>query len=161
MTKTSRNGLYFDVVNSLTKPLHGTHARIYLDNAYTSIPILILSSTMTKKKKYAQIDFSHKLALGLINNYCNRHIKPQCKPAYIGPDTQQTMVNHVNTHMNVARVQTCRGHWKFEGTNKRTIYGCLACNIFLCKSCHPKWHQASLEKCELLLIYFIFIKNKI
>ena len=40
MTKTSSNGLYFDVVNSLTKPLHGTYARVYFDNAYTSIPIL-------------------------------------------------------------------------------------------------------------------------
>ena len=40
MTKTSRNGPYFDVVNSLMKPLHGTYARIYFDNAYTSIPIL-------------------------------------------------------------------------------------------------------------------------
>ena len=40
MTKTSSNGLYFDVVNSLTKPLHGTYARVYLNNAYTSIPIL-------------------------------------------------------------------------------------------------------------------------
>ena len=40
MTKTSSNGLYFDVVNSLTKPLHGTHVRVYFDNAYTSIPIL-------------------------------------------------------------------------------------------------------------------------
>ena len=40
MIKTSSNGLYFDVVNSLTKPLHGTYARVYFDNAYTSIPIL-------------------------------------------------------------------------------------------------------------------------
>ena len=40
MTKVSKNGLYFDAVNSLTKPLHGTYARVYFDNAYTSIPVL-------------------------------------------------------------------------------------------------------------------------
>ena len=40
MTKTSRNGLYFDVVNSLTKPLCGTYAQIYFENAYASIPFL-------------------------------------------------------------------------------------------------------------------------
>ena len=56
-----------------------------------------LSPTVRKKKKYAQIDFRHELALGLINNYSSRHIRPQCKPAYIGPDAPQTMVNHVNT----------------------------------------------------------------
>ena len=40
MTKTSNNGLYFDVVNSLTKPLCGTYTRVYFNNAYTSIPTL-------------------------------------------------------------------------------------------------------------------------
>ena len=66
-----------------------------------------LSSTVRKKKKYAPIDFRHELALGLINNYSSRHIRPQCKPAYIGPDAPQTMVNHVNTHMNASHVLTC------------------------------------------------------
>ena len=102
-----------------------------------------LSCTVRKKKKYVQIDFRHELALGLINNYSSRPITLQCKPVYISPDAPQTMVNHVNTCMNASCVQTCQGHRKFEGTNKRTIYGCAACNTFLCKSCHPKWYQAS------------------
>ena len=95
-----------------------------------------LSSTVRKKKKYAQIDLRHELALGLINNYCSRHIRPQCKPTYIGPDAPQTKVNHVNTRMNASHVQMCKGHRKFEGTNKRTIYSCAVYNTFLCKSCH-------------------------
>ena len=33
MTKVSSNGLYFDVVNSVTKALHGTNARVYFDHA--------------------------------------------------------------------------------------------------------------------------------
>ena len=40
ITKTSNNGLYLNVVNSLTKPLHGTYARVDSDTAYTSIPTL-------------------------------------------------------------------------------------------------------------------------
>ena len=99
-----------------------------------------MSSTVARKKKYAQIDFRHKLALGLINNYNGRQIRPQPKPQYIGPGAPEATVNHVNTHMNVSRVCTCKGHKKYEGKNKRTIYGCTACNAFLCKSCHPKWH---------------------
>ena len=237
ITKTSSNRLYFDVVNSLTKPLCGTYARVYFDNAYTSIPILhhlqkhkilacgtiralrkylppeikkpekmirgqhktfqdvdnvfmtttvwqdtkpvcfafnfhkphVNSTTMhqvgrqyvqvsiphiskeyqkhykaihffdqlaerytvgrrcyrswlyifnwilnaavvnsyilqglalnvARKKKYAQIDFRHELALGPINNYTSRQIRPQCKPLYIGPGAPVAAVNHVNTH---------------------------------------------------------------
>ena len=60
MTKTSRNGLYFDVVDSLMKPLCGTYARIYFDNAYTSIPILqnlqnhqiLACGTLRSNRKY-------------------------------------------------------------------------------------------------------------
>ena len=60
MTKTSRNRLYLDVVNSLTKPLHGTFAQIYFDNAYTCIPILkhlqnqqiLACGTLRSNRKY-------------------------------------------------------------------------------------------------------------
>ena len=69
MTKISRNGLYFDVVNSLTKPLHGTHARIYFDNAYTSIPILhhlqnhqiLACGTLRSNQKYLPAEIKKKL----------------------------------------------------------------------------------------------------
>ena len=39
-----------------------------------------MSSTVARKKKYAQIDFRHELAVGLINNYNGRQIRPQPKP---------------------------------------------------------------------------------
>ena len=36
-TKVSKYGLYFDVVNELTKPMRGSNVRLYTDSAYSSI----------------------------------------------------------------------------------------------------------------------------
>ena len=36
-TKVSRNGLFFDVVQELTKPMRGSCVRLYTDSAYTSL----------------------------------------------------------------------------------------------------------------------------
>ena len=36
----SRHGIYFDLVNSLTKTLRGKNHKVYFDNLYTSIPLL-------------------------------------------------------------------------------------------------------------------------
>ena len=94
-----------------------------------------MSSTVARKKKYAQIDFRHELAVGLINNYNGRQIRPQPKPWYIGPGNCKPC-----EHSYECFSHTCKGHKKFKGKNKRTVYGCTACNVFLCKSCHPKWY---------------------
>ena len=93
-----------------------------------------------RKKKYGQFDFRHELAIALINNFSNRCPVLQTQPLYIGPDAPLVVVNHENTHMQYPRVRTCKGHKKFEGKSKKTAYGCKACNINLCQSCHPKWH---------------------
>ena len=98
------------------------------------------TSVVQRKKKYGQFDFRRQLALGLINNFSHRCRALQTQPLYIGPDAPLVVVNHENTHMQYSRVRTCRGHKKFEGKSKKTAYGCKACNINLCKSCHPKWH---------------------
>ena len=98
------------------------------------------SSTGVRKKKYAQIDYRVELAKSLINNYSGRQLQAPVKPHYISPQAPENFISHMNIHMNVARVKTCRGHRKFEGKTKKTIYGCTACNVFLCKTCHPEWH---------------------
>ena len=38
-TKVSPHGLYFDVVNSLTKSIRGTNTRLYTDNAYSMVKL--------------------------------------------------------------------------------------------------------------------------
>ena len=48
-TKTTKHGLYFDVVNDLTKSLRGHHFQIFTDNLYSSIP---LAKFLYSKKTY-------------------------------------------------------------------------------------------------------------
>ena len=36
-TTVSKNGLFFDVVQELTRPMHGSNVRLYTDSAYSSI----------------------------------------------------------------------------------------------------------------------------
>ena len=73
-----------------------------------------------------------------------RQLNPQTAPLYIGPHAPTNFVNHQNVHMNEDHVKTCKGHQKFEGKRKRSL-GCQECNIFLCKTCHAKWHSAQTK----------------
>lgn len=99
------------------------------------------TSQSQRKKNYGQIDFRLQVAMGLIGNYSNRCLKPNLSTNPASVNRRMDFINHENTHMNVKRVRACRGHQRFENKSKRTIYGCLACGIFLCKSCHVKWHK--------------------
>ena len=40
-TKVSPNGLYFDIVDQLTKQLRGENHQVFFDNLYTSLPLLV------------------------------------------------------------------------------------------------------------------------
>ena len=40
-TKVSPNGLYFDIVNQLTKRLRGKKHQVFFDNLYTSVPLMV------------------------------------------------------------------------------------------------------------------------
>ena len=123
------------------------HSWIYLFNfmfnaAVVNSYILFKSTSLhERKKKFGQFDFRHELALGLINNFSNRVRALRPAPVYVGPNAPLEVVNHQNQHMNSKRVRTCTGHKRFEGKTKKTAYGCRACNIHLCKQCHPKWHN--------------------
>ena len=41
MTKPSKRGLYFDVVDRLAKPLYGSNAKLFFDKAYSSVFVAI------------------------------------------------------------------------------------------------------------------------
>ena len=115
----------------------------------TSCSMLLLSTVIysskhhyvNAKKKYGQFDFRHELALCLINNFSNCIRTLHTAPIYIGPNAPLEIVNHQNQHMNSKCVRTCVGHKRFEGKGKKTVYGCKACKIHLCKQCHLKWHN--------------------
>ena len=115
----------------------------FMFNAAVVNSYILFKSTSLReqKKKYGQFDFCHELALCLINNFSN-HVQTLCTaPIYIGLNAPLEIVNHQNQHMNSKRVRTCAGHKRFEGKGKKMVYGCRACNIHLCKQCHPKWHN--------------------
>ena len=92
MTKISRNRLYFDVVNSLTKPLLGTYAQIYFDNAYTSIPIL------------HHLQNHQILACGTLRS--NR----KCVPAEIKKEKKKPEKWSVRSTQNFSGYQQCLHH---------------------------------------------------
>lgn len=56
----SKFGLYFQIIDELTKSLRGTNVRLYFDSLYTSIPLLLhlqnhkiwAAGTLRKNKKY-------------------------------------------------------------------------------------------------------------
>ena len=100
------------------------------------------ASTLSRQKSYSHLDFRHEVAIGLIAGYSSCKLPPALKPMFVGPDATERYVNHQNVRMNVERVQRCRGHRKFHGSVKRTVWGCSACQISLCKECHPLWHNA-------------------
>ena len=66
---TSQHGVYFDVIDRLTKPLRNKQHRIWFDNLYTSVPLakhllskgLQCCGTLRSKRKYLPKIFSEKL----------------------------------------------------------------------------------------------------
>ena len=103
------------------------------------------SSTRPMKKRYKHMDFRHELALSLIGGYSCRK-KNVLPPRYIRPNmTEENTLNHDNVHMGGKRVRRCVGHKYFKPNGKavyETAYGCAACNVNLCKMCHPLYHSS-------------------
>ena len=66
-TKVSPNGLYFDIVDRLTKQLWGKYHQVFFDNLYSSIPLMmhlrnhgILSAGMVCANRKGNPDFFRK-----------------------------------------------------------------------------------------------------
>ena len=63
------------------------------------------------------------------------------EPIYIGPDnTGVTIKNHESNRMPSSHGKVCKMHKRYFGKDQHTVYGCLLCNVHLCKVCHVKWH---------------------
>ena len=48
---------------------------------------------------------------------------------------------HEITRMPSSRGKVCKTHKANFGKQQCTVYGCLLCNVHLCKVCHLKWHD--------------------
>ena len=107
-------------------------------NAYI---LFISNSTLPRNKTYSQVEFRLAIAKHMIGDFSIRKYEPKIEPLFISPEgPSERFVNHQNTRMPGSRGKVCKQHTSFFGTSKRTVFGCLACNMHLCKYCHVKWH---------------------
>ena len=84
-----------------------------------------------------------RLALGkrLIGSFTSRKTIPRVEPLFVGPDNKnEQFINHQNTRMPNCHSRVCKTHMTHFSKKQRTVYGCLSCNVHLCKKCHVKWH---------------------
>ena len=122
---------------------------LYLYNFCTQAAIVnsyilyMQTNSEQKPKNFTQSDFRLLLGKQLISGYTCRKVQPIYQPLFVGPDiTTENLVNHENCKIATARGRTCRYHKQKWGNSKRTIFGCNACRVFLCKECHYPWHQS-------------------
>ena len=91
-------------------------------------------NTEPRNKTYSQWEFRLALGKKLIGCFSVRKTLPRVEPLFVGPDnTSKTFINHQNTRMPNIHSRTCKTHMTNFGKKQRTVYGCLSCNIHLCK----------------------------
>ena len=113
-------------------------------NAYI---LYISTSTVQRKRTYSQVEFRLALAKQMIGDFSVRKYQPKIEPLFIAPEgPSERFVNHQNTRMPGSRGKVCKKHKTFFGKSNRTVFGCLACNIHLCKYCHVKWHTSNNQQ---------------
>ena len=95
-----------------------------------------------RRKNYTQTDFRLTLGKQMIGSFSVCKYEPKLQPLFISPDaSNERFINHENTRMPSQRGKVCRTHLKNFGNMQCTVYGCLSCNVHLCKRCHLKWHK--------------------
>ena len=104
--------------------------------------LYMATNTDPKPRNFTQSQFRLILAKQLIGGFSGRKATPIIAPLFVGPDVVDTdqIVNHENSKMDSARGRTCKIHKQYFRVTKRTVYGCRACGVYLCKECHVKWH---------------------
>ena len=108
-------------------------------NAYI---LFIETNKQPRNRSYCQSDFRLSLGKLLIGGFSVRKLEPRVEPFFVGPESPpEQFVNHQNCRMPKSRGCLCKIHTKYFQSKQRTVYGCRACNVYLCKFCHPKWHQ--------------------
>ena len=100
-------------------------------NAYI---LYMETSKLPRSKNFTQSDFRLILGKQLIDGFTVRKYKPKVEPIFVGPGNPNT------TMKNCARGKLCKTHRQHFSKTQRTVYGCLICNVHLCKFCHLKWH---------------------
>ena len=105
--------------------------------------ILYMSTNKAPRcKNYTQTDFRLALGKQMIGSFSVRKYEPKLQSLFISPDaSNKRFINHENTRMPSQCGKVCRTHLKNFGNTQRTVYGCLSCNVHLCKRCHLKWHS--------------------
>ena len=102
------------------------------------------SARQVKKKKYTHFDFRHDLAVGLIGGYSSRK-RSSTTTNYSIESLESTLaMAHENGKITAKGTKRCKGHKKFKPDGnacKQTVYGCIQCNVPLCKECHYPWHS--------------------
>ena len=97
-------------------------------------------------KTYSHIDFRISLAKELIGNFSTRQVKPITRPLFVGPDApNEQLMNHQSTKLEPPTIRVCRPHKTYHGVTKRTVYGCLTCQMSICKQCHVRWHNTNVQ----------------
>ena len=105
---------------------------------------ILFTSTnkVPRRKNYTQSDFRIALGKQLIGSFSVHKYQPKVQPLFLSPDaSNDRFVNHQNTRMPSSHGKVCKTHLTNFGKTQHTVYGCLACNVHLCKRCHIKWHQ--------------------
>ena len=98
------------------------------------------ASTKVRTKKWSQLDFRLELAHQLIGGYQSSLV---CNKRFTLHNMRHNVINHDNVP-NHKLCRLCYAHKHFWGYKKRTKFQCRACNIFLCKKCHFKFHDEGM-----------------
>ena len=133
----SRHGLYFEVIDQLTRCLRGKYYRVFFDNLYTSVPVVkflyahkILScGTLRQKRKYSckEIKEPGKMIRGQHRSFqsaslnalsvviwCDtkivRFLSSLSDPAVVTTATRRVRSTHVRVNMPQAAAQYSRNY---------------------------------------------------
>lgn len=106
----------------------------YLINLCITNAYLVMKETpaVVRKRRYSLLDFRIELAKELINGFSFRE--------------RNVVVPNLNNTHRCARLnrpkRRCRNCVKFRNTRKETVYGCMSCDVNLCKDgCFEQYHR--------------------
>ena len=97
------------------------------------------TSKLPRTNNFTQSDFRLLVGKQLIDGFSVHKYEPKVEPIFVGPGNPNTTIkNHENTRMPSAHGKLCKTHRDHFSKTQHTVYGCLICNVHLCKFCHLK-----------------------
>jgi hypothetical protein len=97
--------------------------------------ILYKQNSTRPMRNYSHTKFRHELAMSLVREQARRK-----RAQDIGPNG----VKHKNVRLSLKRPRRCKMHRVFKPNGKtvyETVFGCRACNMSLCPTCHIQYHN--------------------